>query len=502
MGACQHGPPGAQGATGGHPMAAGDEPFLRCRNGHPIIKQKVLRPWQGITRGRACNKCGRGIGRGEVHWRCMEHCVYDVCNNCQEAHTKKLASGRREEAAQRNVAAAQAQAYEAAKAVVEKAETTRADATKSLAAIASLLVCLVIAPLMDICGRHALTDPELNFKYPWMVAGLANFVGWLCCLVAMRGTGPRFASGPEDPLKLAPLLGLLHGLTSGMALEIMAVPSDAGLHGAVYSLAPLMIYMIAPQFNIGTPAEQLPCFAVIAVGVGSALDTQGILSVQQSFVLMLLLGVNGLASVRWMLTQRWFCPAPLKWQEKPSPVVVASRVLPVSALLCLEFGFLKENEAYGDLITFSAPPRTFMFIALLGLGFFLVMISEIQAVQVYSAMLVGLLAATRSSIQKLQQAALARGWTLTVPEDVGLALCVVAVAYYSRRRWLAASADAGHLAVHNGYSRMEEGFNKVPSIVSGGSTAPRSQGGGPPKLTLPVTSHQARPSGQPVTDSL
>lgn len=81
------------------PSASSRFRSLLCPNGHAIIKLKVaLRRHQGIVTRRWCHICGAPIQRHESHWRCSQHCSFDVCKGCFGDHWRSALIEAREAA--------------------------------------------------------------------------------------------------------------------------------------------------------------------------------------------------------------------------------------------------------------------------------------------------------------------------------------------------------------------------------------------------------------------
>jgi len=496
--------------------ATREKPSLTCRGGHPIVKQKRLKPWQGITRNRDCDLCGVRIGRADLHWRCEHHCQYDVCDRCYGTASQKAARQREDERFRAERAAADAKASF----VVQEADEAscgwgssfrRCWRSGSFVITASILACLFLVPFLDTVNRDTLKDKQLNFPYPWLTTGFACGLAWALCRLAIWAVGPDSAivAGSEEPLKVAPLLGFLLGLQLGLSASALSSASSLGMHAVIFVLAPLATYILSVLLSLRMPSR-LALLAVGAAVLGGMFTSRDLLEREAADLLPTAAGFAALAALRWVLIQKLMCKDSVHWiqreeregtrwvpvrYEPPSALVLAARLFPTAAIGCLEAAFWFEYDGYHALWSLVSDHLQVMCVLALTLaiGMTALLIAETLVIQKVSAMLLGILTPMHGAVV-MTLSLILQGADISAVHRVGILLCMAACALYGWEQIRPMGSPGSE--DDECYLRLESGHGSVDKQFSS-----NSWGMQPPNYRYAQPPPQSWQNGQPVSSS-
>lgn len=435
------------------------DPILRCSNGHPAVKLKKLRPWQGLlNESFFCNICGNTLDREDFRWRCDQHCNWNACRGCYDEHwfgIVRTASREPDRQVQAKLKGAVPflwlqQNKEAVDAVwranvprsagVDQDSNVESDkdwacGNGSLPVHASVVAWLLLAAVATGAAAEAATlllradgeePPEL--PHPWILLGLSHVgaalltTGAACCLGRLGTDQTVSAGAPEIGLKEYSILGLMYGLEHGFdAIVLRRRTADACAEA--YVLTPFFMLAAGILAGIERPRRAF-LLSIGAVALGGllmtrlSLDLAGLLSIEHLVLLS-----NIIAIFRWVFTRNVLpaVGAPL--------VSFAMKLLPTAAALGFELAFVFDFSSYPSLLSLREPGRVAGLLLFISLCMAIALIAELHVAHVGLTPL-GFLGPLRLLFGLCWAAANDDNHSVGLTRVLGTGICIAGVATY------------------------------------------------------------------------
>lgn len=299
--------------------------------------------------------------------------------------------------------------------------------------VAGWIVVRAMAVWLVGAGTESLLGGDKpTFPYPWLIVAFSSTVAYVMCRLTNAWLGPVFGNEGEVHWKASGLIGGLQGLDVGLRSSNRH-SSAAAVRTGMHMILPVFMVlagMVAGIERSKNRAHQL----VVAVG----LATVGGLSMT--------LGSAGnveLGSAPWpliataILALRWTFTQMIIVNVNPSPLVLATRLLPPTALLCLEVAFWCELWVGGFTAVLRMTASQVALLLAAGVAFAVVLVAEVRLVQLTSATFLGFLSPICMAGTTFCQALLPGGRTPPFTSWVGISLCVAASWVY----WRAGAAE-------------------------------------------------------------
>eukprot|EP00419_Tripos_fusus_P001077 CAMPEP_0172684462 /NCGR_PEP_ID=MMETSP1074-20121228/19575_1 /TAXON_ID=2916 /ORGANISM="Ceratium fusus, Strain PA161109" /LENGTH=485 /DNA_ID=CAMNT_0013503479 /DNA_START=184 /DNA_END=1642 /DNA_ORIENTATION=- len=463
-----------------------------------------------------CNICGHTLDREDFRWRCDQHCNWNACRGCYDAHwfgVVRTASREPDKQMQAKLLAAipvlwrqqnkdgeiavwRANALQptdvserrgTAETGVEQGGNVEGPLPAWVPAAAWLLVAAVAtgaaAQAASTLLRADGEKPEL--PHPWLLLGLSHVGAVLLCAGAacFLGSGTDQTAGgaaAEIGLKEYSILGLMYGVEHGIdAIVLRRETADACAEA--YMLTPFFMLLAGVGAAIEKPRMAfLSSIGAVALGglfmTRLSLDLAGLQNIEH-----LVLFSNIIATFRWVFTRN-VLPAvgvPL--------ISFAMKLLPTAAALGFELAFMTDFSSYPALLSLRDPGRVAGLVLLISLCMAVALVAELHVAHVGLTPL-GFLGPLRLFIGLC--------WAAANNDDVGLTrllgtvVCIIGIAVYVwqvQHEELARDLPPG-MVPHpvtgpdaNGYLRVSAG-GSVPRPVVGRDAngyVRRSAGGEP-----------------------
>jgi len=343
---------------------------------------------------------------------------------------------------------------------VERFESLRRQHARYVEAVFWIMVWLVTSPLVMASIKTVTSTSSLNFPYPWMLVGLTNVGTGIFCLALYYVPGCLREADFERPVpwKNAAALGLMQGVEVGIGAEILFRISLT-LRTEMHMLTPALMFVFGLAFGIESFDPRL-ILSVSVVTLGGLLASYGTMTWEGLELVPLLLLASLISTLRWVLTQKWL--APLGEQLKPSPIMLALRMSPTTAFVGFVVAAMREPGAYQGLLHLPYPGKIAGGLLLISFGICVMLVAELRAVQLTSALLLGFLVPFHNVSVILLDASV-RGTKVSGINWIGIVLCAVASGFYSTAR----KEDKDRLAVQ---------FRGDPPYQSTGASASAPEG--------------------------
>jgi len=419
---------GQQTCSGKHP-----DPVLRCTNGHPAVKLKKLKPWQGrLNESFFCNLCGHTLDREDFRWRCDQHCNWNACRGCYDVHWFQIvrtASQETDKQIQAKMLGAvpllwREQNKDAADAVwranvvrqatsagdrrgstcnekgavngkVETGEESReptvdAEGDRKWPSVSAsklrdfeVVAWLFVAAVSTGAAAQAATillrgdDEEPELPHPWMLLGLSHVGSALLCTIAAFCLGSAGAdqtaggAAAEIGLKEYTILGFMYGVEHGIGAIVLRRRSLDACAEA-YMLNPFFMLLAGVLAGIEHPRREF-LFSIGTVALGGLLMTRLSLDLAGLWrVEHLVILANIIATFRWVFTRN-VLPA------TGAPLVgFAMKMLPTAAALGFELAFVSDFSSYPALLMLRNPGRVAGLLLLISLCMAAALIAELH----------------------------------------------------------------------------------------------------------------------------
>jgi drug/metabolite transporter (DMT)-like permease len=292
------------------------------------------------------------------------------------------------------------------------------------------LLWLVASPIAMESIKTLTSSPLLEFPYPWMLVGFTNMGIWIFC--SLWRFVPRFVPEVENEVVISwshsLALGFLQGLEVGIGADILHRISVT-LRTEIHMLCPALMFI----FGVVSGVEPLDPRLVLAIGavtVGGLLASYGTMTWEGLNLVPLALLASLFSTVRWVLTQKWLSPS---GQRKPSPVVFALRMSPMTALVGFLVAVVREPAAYAGLLHLPFPGEVTSLLLVISFCVSLMLVAEMRVVQLTSALLLAFLVPFHN-ISVILLDTFLKGSKVSVLNWIGIVLCALATGCYSAAR--------------------------------------------------------------------
>jgi len=297
-------------------------------------------------------------------------------------------------------------------------------------AVVWITVWLVASPLVMMCIKTLMSSENLNFPFPWLLIGFSNFGTWAVCslLQCMPGSLQEADSTVAVPWKMACVLGLLQGFQVGIGAELIHKMSIT-LRTEICMLGPVWMFVGAVFAGLEQLEPQI-VLSVIGVTLGGVLASYGSMTSEGLALVPLFLLMALFETSRWVLTQKWLSSS---GHEKPSPITLARRMSPMTALVGFVVAFAREPGCYQSLPMLPYPFKVTSLLCIISIGVCLMLVAEMRVVQLTSAVLLSFMYPVHNVIVILLDASV-KGTKIAPLNCMGIVLCAVASGFYSNAR--------------------------------------------------------------------
>jgi len=297
-------------------------------------------------------------------------------------------------------------------------------------AVAWITVWLVASPLVMMCIKTLMSSENLNFPFPWLLIGFSNLGTWAICslLQCMLGSLQEADCTVAVPWKMACVLGSLQGFQVGIGAEIIHKMSIT-LRTEIYMLGPVFMFVGAVFAGL-EKMEPRVVLSVIGVTLGGLLASRGSMTADGLALVPLFLLMALFETSRWVLTQKWLSSGA---HEKPSPITLARRMSPMTALVGFVVAFAREPGCYQSLPMLPYPWKVASLLCMISIVVCLMLISEMRVVQLTSAVCLSFMYPVHNIIVILLDASV-KGTKIAPLNWMGIVLCAVASGFYSNAR--------------------------------------------------------------------
>lgn len=326
--------------------------------------------------------------------------------------------------------------------LLERVEALRRQHGRYVEALGWALLWLVVSPLVMTSIKTLVSSTSLSFPYPWMLIGFSNLGTWICCH-ALRLV-PGCLKDSEDvetnvPWKQAAALGLLQGFEVGIGADIIHRISLT-LRTEIHMLCPAIMFVFALAVGIEKFKPQL-VLSVVVVTIGGLMSSYGTLTWEGADLVPLALLASMMSTVRWVLTQKWL--APLGEAGRPTPIVLALRMSPITSFVGFLVAAVREPAAYQGLLFLPSPEKVACLLVIISLGVCFMLVAEMRVVQLTSALLLGFLVPFHNVSVILLDVSM-KGAKVSGFNWMGIVLCAAASGFYAMAR---KEDSKDHLAV-------------------------------------------------------
>jgi len=420
---------------------------LECASGHQIKKYKKLKPWQGLVVIKRCGVCTVDLHRNDMRWRCEEHCEYNICEECYNYHYLSLiekASASDNPKKREKILGAIPQhlrslpEYETAKNWVPppppeengtsasstengkskkvkgaKGAKTPIDGPESESWLVTMeeqftslpdLVKVVVWSTLWLAGmlllafsiRALLLDEELAFPNAWLLVGISNGVAFGLCELTVIIFVRYGRLGHYVDFKPASCFGVMHCLQ--LSLGIAGLRSSEIYHN-VMTLGYTLTLGIAGILGQAEKPNRELILSLVFVGIGGLMSV----SLQGTYTLGGLFGTNVLicqlpslmiGTSRLILTANFLNMENVNAAQrhiKQSPLILAAHMMPATAVTSFELGFISDYTSYTRLEQMPYKGKVAGLLCIIGVGYFVVAIAEMQLLQLTPVTIMGLL---------------------------------------------------------------------------------------------------------------
>jgi hypothetical protein len=304
-----------------------------------------------------------------------------------------------------------------------------------------ITVWLASSPLVMLCMKSATSTQEYQFPYPWLLLGASNVVTLILTKLLLlvpsayqdstKASSAAVATSDQDiSWKHASLLGVIQGVEVGLGAMVIHLVS-VSLRTEIHMMVPSFMYLGGLIFGLES-CDSMLAMSIVLMTLGGVLATYGNMSLLGLEMIPVSILAGMIAVARWTLTQKCLAP-PNEPRKRPSPLMLLYKMSPATSITCLLGSLIFEANAYSHLRTLPHQQIILTLTLAVGIGAVAMLVAELRAVQLTSALFLGLMTPLHN-VTIIAGDVLLKGTRISIYNTFGICFCCVAACIYGEAR--------------------------------------------------------------------